>query len=129
MKKGMKTVLVIMVVMVVAAAGMLAYLKINLDRLVAEKILEPDLGQIQDGTYIGEYSSPPVSARVQVEINEGKIEDVKILEHDHGQGEGAESIVDGIVAEQRIDVDSISGTTYSSRVILKAVQNALVGEE
>ena len=129
MKKGMKTVLVIMVVMVVAAAGMLAYLKINLDRLVAEKILEPDLGQIQDGTYIGEYSSPPVSARVQVEINQGKIENITILEHDHGQGEGAESIVDRIVAEQRIDVDSISGATYSSRVILKAVQNALVGEE
>jgi uncharacterized protein with FMN-binding domain len=33
--------------------------------------------------------------------------------------------VDQIVSEQKIDVDAISGATNSSKVIKKAVENAL----
>jgi len=34
-------------------------------------------------------------------------------------------IVDSVIENQSLDVDAISGATYSSKVILKAIENAL----
>lgn len=41
----------------------------------------------------------------------------------------AETIIDKIIDEQKIDVDAVSGATNSSTVIKKAVENALKGEQ
>ncbi|NLN06880.1 MAG: FMN-binding protein [Firmicutes bacterium] len=49
-----------------------------------------------------------------------------IQRHDHGRGAAAEKITDRIIAEQSLKVDTISGATYSSKVILKSVKKALV---
>ena len=125
MKKRWKILLGILAVFVIAAVGMMMYLQSNLNKLVYEEIVEADIQNMEDGQYIGEYSSPPVSAKVQVELKDGKITDIVILEHGHGQDEPAEVIVQDVIAQQRIDVDSIAGATYSSRVILKAVEDAL----
>ncbi len=127
-KKRWKILLGILAVIVLAAVGMMMLLQTNLNNLVNVEISQIDIESIEDGTYIGEYSSPPVNAEVQVEVRDGKITDIEILEHDHGQGESAEAIVDSVIAEQKIDVDSISGATYSSRVILKAIEDALKSE-
>ena len=54
-----------------------------------------------------------------------EIEKIRILEHKNERGQVAETIVDQIVSEQKIDVDAISGATNSSKVIKKAVENAL----
>ena len=127
MKKRWKILLGILAVFVIAAVGMMMYLQSNLNKLVYEEIVEADIQNMEDGQYIGEYSSPPVSAKVQVELKDGKITDIVILDHGHGQGEPAEVIVQDVIAQQMIDVDSIAGATYSSRVILKAVEDALRG--
>lgn len=128
MKKRWKILLGILAVIVLAAVGMMMLLQTNLNNLVNVEINQVDIESIEDGAYIGEYSSPPVNAEVQVEVRDGKITDIEILQHDHGQGESAEAIVDSVIAEQKIDVDSISGATYSSRVILKAIEDALKSE-
>ncbi|MCR3956628.1 MAG: FMN-binding protein [Gudongella sp.] len=127
MKKRWKILLGILAVFVIAAVGMMMYLQSNLNNLIYEEIVEADLQNMEDGQYIGEYSSPPVSAKVQVELKDGIIRDIVILDHGHGQGEPAEIIVEDVIAQQRIDVDSIAGATYSSRVILRAVEDALKG--
>jgi len=125
-KRRWKILLGILAVFVLAAVGMMMYLQTNLNKLIYEEIVEVDLQDVQDGEYIGEYSSPPVNAKVQVEVKDGKITDIVILDHGHGKGEPAEVIVEDVISQQRIDVDSISGATYSSRVILKAIEDALV---
>jgi uncharacterized protein with FMN-binding domain len=124
-KKRWKILLGILAVFVIAAVGMMMYLQSNLNKLVYEEIVEADIQNMEDGEYMGEYSSPPVNAKVQVQVKDGKITDILILEHGHGQGGPAEVIVQDVIDQQRIDVDSISGATYSSRVILKAVEDAL----
>ena len=50
---------------------------------------------------------------------------VHILEHNNGRGQAAESIVDRVTSSQSIEVDAVSGATFSSQTILKAVENAL----
>lgn len=88
---------------------------------------EIDPASIPDGSYIGECDTDFVYAKVQVTIADGKIASIDLLEHRQGRGKAAESIIDRIIAKQSIDVDTVSGATNSSKVIKKAVENALTG--
>ena len=53
------------------------------------------------------------------------LQNIRILEHKNGRGQAAEAIVDQMLAEQRVDVDAVSGATNSSKVLQKAVEQAL----
>lgn len=83
------------------------------------------LDSIDDGTYVGEYSLLPVMVKVEIIIKNHKIENIEILEHQKGIGKKAENITEEIINNQSLNVDVISGATVSSKVILKAVDNAL----
>lgn len=87
-----------------------------------------DLSNVSDGVYIGEYDADFVYAKVEVKVQNGVITNIDILEHKNGRGSSAEVVVDSIIKEQKIDVDAVSGSTNSSIVIKKAVENALTGE-
>lgn len=84
-----------------------------------------DISAIPDGIYTGEYDVDFIYAKVNVTIQNKQIIDIDILEHKNERGKPAETVIDTIIAEQKIDVDTISGATNSSTVIKKAVENAL----
>lgn len=95
-------------------------------RAVRETVIgEPDISDIADGTYVGEYDVGFIYAKVEVSVRDGEISGIEILEHRNGRGEAAEAVVDRIIDGQRLDVDAVSGATNSSTVIKKAVENAL----
>lgn len=80
---------------------------------------------MEDGTYIGECNVDFINAKVAVTVEAGVITKIDILEHKNERGASAEIIIDDIVQQQSIDVDAVSGATNSSKVIKKAVENAL----
>lgn len=84
-----------------------------------------DLSKVKDGTYEGSYDARIISAAVRVTVMDGKITDVRLLEHKYDRGGSAEAVVHDILKEQSLDVDMVSGATNSSKTILKAVENAL----
>lgn len=85
-----------------------------------------DLSTMADGEYIGEYSfNDVVGARVAVWVQSNKITYIAILEHRNGMGSKAETIVNSVVEAQSLEVDLVSGASGSSKVILKAIENAL----
>lgn len=86
---------------------------------------EVELTELADGSYEGEYDAGYIYARVAVEIRDGRIISVDLLEHRNERGEPAESILDTVLEQQNIDVDTVSGATNSSKVIKKAIENAL----
>lgn len=88
-----------------------------------------DISNIPDGVYVGEYDVDFIYAKVEVTVQNGAVTNINILEHKNGRGKPAEIIVDKIIKEQKIDVDTVSGATNSSTVIKKAVENALKGEK
>lgn len=121
----MKKVLIIIGILVVlVGAGFFALTQLsgNPDDIAIENI---DVSSVADGTYTGEHETTLVFAQVQVTVTNGQITDVEILRHDCGRGYGAEIIVDDIVDAQSLNVDTISGATMSSKVILKAVEVAM----
>ncbi len=84
-----------------------------------------DLSAIPDGVYVGEYDVNFIYAKVEVTVRNGEMTDIIMLEHKQERGKAAEAVISDMLAEQKIDVDAVSGATNSSTVIKKAVENAL----
>ncbi|MDO9536476.1 MAG: FMN-binding protein [Bacillota bacterium] len=130
MKKKTATILAVLSVVVVVgyfvATGMIKNIESNLAQLADLPVLNVDLSKIKDGTYAGNYMVFPVSAEVEVTVENHKITGIEIIKHTHGQGATAEIIPAKVVENQTLEVDTVSGATYSSKVILKAIENALL---
>lgn len=131
-KTRLKRRILIIAVVLIAVAGVVLAAKTalnkmesNLEGLMQLDVTDVELTLIADGAYTGEYSALPVSAKVNVTIKDHRIESIELLEHNHGQGDGAEIIPSIVVEKQSLQIDTISGATYSSKVILKAIENAL----
>lgn len=84
-----------------------------------------DVDGLKDGTYEGAYRNGPVSAVVRATVSGGKLANAVVVKHDCGKGRPAERILGDAVAAQSLAVDAVSGATWSSRVLLKALDNAL----
>ena len=85
----------------------------------------------EDGIYEGTGTGFAGRIRVSVEIKDKSIVAINILEieaDDDAFFNRARGVIDKIIADQSLDVDVVSGATYSSRGIISAVKNALTGE-
>jgi len=89
------------------------------------KVENVDLTHIQDGIYVGKAEVLWIAAEVKVIVKDHKIESVDLLRHKNERGTGAEVIPEKVVEAQSLQVDTVSGATNSSKVILKAIENAL----
>lgn len=76
---------------------------------------EINVADISDGIYMGEYDVNFIYVKVEVTVKNGKIISINILEHRNERGKAAETIIDKIIGEQKIDVDAISGATNGNR--------------
>lgn len=85
--------------------------------------------EIPDGTYTGACDVGLVQAKVAVTVNQGRLEAIELLEHKNGKGAAAEVIPAQVLEAQSLGVDTVSGATSSSKVILKAIENALASPE
>ncbi len=125
-----KRIFILIVVIVIICVG-IGFYKVtavfdqNLSNLTQMKIDDIDLSKTSDGVYEGNFELFPVSAEVVVTIKEHQISKIDLIKHDNGKGASAETILGEVVKAGSLDVDSISGATFSSRVILKAIENAL----
>lgn len=93
------------------------------------KITNVDLSKIKDGTYTGEFYTTIIGAEVNVKVENHKIAEVELVQHKNERGKKAEIIPDRVVQAQSLQVDTVTGATNSSKVILKAIENALESAE
>lgn len=86
-----------------------------------------DFSALRDGSYEGTVDKQLVVAQVRVTVSAGRVESIDILRHSHGPGKkrGAYELPARVVAAQSLDVDWVSGATGSSKVMLKAIEEAL----
>ena len=114
MKQSIKKAAAAIIAFAILIGGiaLAAYLKQVADykRSVSETSIEEIcLSDIPNGVYIGECDVNFIYAKVEVTIKNGEITGIRILGHKNERGQAAEAVVDRIVAEQRIDVDAVSG--------------------
>ncbi|MFW5649016.1 MAG: FMN-binding protein [Natronincolaceae bacterium] len=125
MKKAIVLVIILVLVGLFVLVG--TAVRNNIVKLADKTVVSDlELASVEDGIYKGEFSLLPVRAVVQVSVEDHQIQEIKILEHQNGLGEKAETIIDRVIEKQGLDVDVVSGATVSSKVMLKAIENALV---
>ena len=86
---------------------------------------------LADGFYKGSGTGFAGTVSVSVEIKDKSIIAINILstQDDEAFCNRAKGVIDKIIAGQTLDVDVVSGATYSSNGIISAVKNALTGEQ
>ena len=72
------------------------------------EISNMDISSVSDGTYVGRADNGFVKAAVSVEVSDGKLKSITILEHDTLLGRPGEKIIDDIVEQQSLEVDAVS---------------------
>jgi uncharacterized protein with FMN-binding domain len=100
-----------------------------------------DFKDLRDGTYIGEYKGTKDSMRntkVQVTVASGTVTEIKVVggtqanekqTADIRNGLSIDDLLHTVMDAQSLQVDVISGATITSKVHLKAVENALAQAE
>lgn len=102
------------------------------DPTAEEMSLEGQVFDLPDGIYEGTGTGFAGKITVAVEIKDKKIVAITILNveaDDAAFFNRAKGVIDRIIQSQNLDVDVVSGATYSSRGIISAVKNALTGEK
>ena len=82
----------------------------------------------KDGTYKGSGDGFGGKIQVEVTVKKNKIDQIKILRangEDSAYLHKAENILETMKKQQTLDVDTVSGATFSSTGIKNAVQNAM----
>jgi uncharacterized protein with FMN-binding domain len=90
-----------------------------------------DFTKLQDGIYRGAYAGGMYKWRAnecQVTVADGKVTGIELVgSQDPGGGNTPHQVLyDRVVAEQSLQVDTISGATLTSKAYLQAVENALI---
>ncbi len=126
-KRTITLIVILCVLLIVGLAGktLLTVTTANLEKLRTITVESLDLTLLEDGTYTGSYARFPLDVEVAVEVRNTQIAHIELVKHRNGQGEQAEIIPSLVVKSQSLDVDTVSGATYSSIVILKAIEDAL----
>ena len=80
-----------------------------------------------DGSYFGTGKGFNGDITLAVKIQDGMISGVTVVSHseDGSYFDKALAVVDSIIAAQSIEVDAVSGATYSSNGLKEAISNAL----
>jgi len=87
-----------------------------------------DFASLADGSYEGSCKAEMGSATVKVGVLAGRVTGIELLAFDSSPiGEPAKAMTGRVIERQGLDADCVSGATYSSKVILKAIENALTG--
>ncbi len=96
-----------------------------------------DFKNLNDGIYTGEYKGTKDHLRdtkVQVTVASGEVTEIKVIggalanekqTTEVRNGQSINDLLDRVIESESLQVDVISGATISSKVHLKAVENAL----
>lgn len=96
--------------------------------LVAATLVGCGGAKFKDGTYPGEAKGMGGLVKVQVEVAEGKIANVEVVEQTETEGisdPALEQIPALIVEKNSTDIDAVAGATITSDAIKEAVNMAL----
>jgi len=126
MKKTLTAVFICIMILIIILSALFFKTSRDHQSIIDNLTYSPlNLNTIADGSYIGSADTNLIQVTVRVTIKDHLIQQIDILKHNNGKGEPAESIITSVLEKQSLDVDTISGATSSSKLILKAIENAL----
>lgn len=126
MKRRVKVVITVLTGLALLMVFAVAVLMIRMNNQVNDfDTTSIDVTKVADGIYEGHSETDLVEADVRVTVSNGEIKDIEIVRHMCGKGKPAEAMTESMILNNDVEVDAVSGATYSSKVIKDAVRNAL----
>jgi uncharacterized protein with FMN-binding domain len=125
-RKVLLTLLAIVTITIIGLSIFVQKMEAELQLFAQEVISDVDLSTANDGIFSATHKVLPIDVEVQVTVKNHRITDIFLVKHFNGQGSAAEVLPSQILKEQSLQVDAIAGATYSSKVIVKAIQTALL---
>ena len=126
MKRRVKVVITVLAGLALLMVFAVAVLMIRMNNQVNDfDTTSIDVTKVADGLYEGHSETDLVKADVRVTVSNGEIKDIEIIKHMCGKGKPAEVMTESMILNNDVEVDAVSGATYSSKVIKDAVRNAL----
>ena len=84
-----------------------------------------ELTEIEDGIYTGKTQTSFLHLELEIQIENHKIKDIKVLQNDGLDGEKARPIVTEMIEQNKIVVPAIKGAERGSLVYISCVSTAL----
>lgn len=135
-KKGKKRgwIAAVVVAGALTLGGLIGYSLLDREHTEARNlpISQINFGRLRSGTYQGDYAGGMYQWRtneVKVTVDAGRVEDIKLLnsaevsansKYDYG------ALYDEVIQAQSLQVDTVSGSTLTTKAFLKAIENALL---
>ena len=130
----------VLLLLILCAAGTAAVLSDAPSRreISTLSIGDVDFSNLKDGTYTGSFLGTKGHLRdatVEVEITNGNVSCIHILKGavdetgaplEIGKGKTAIDLFEAVLRQKSMQVDVVSGATLTSKVHLKALENALL---
>lgn len=119
--------IILIIIIAVAFTNIMKSIEKETENIKLNPVLfSENLKNTGDGVYEGEYFLKELlGAKIEMSVKNHKIEYIKITEHKNGKGKPAEIITEYVTDAQSTDVDIITDATYSSKFILKAIENSI----
>ena len=130
-------VFVIIGVLVLALGAVMLVFEPGRREAMAVSVGQVDFDHLRDGVYTGTYEGTKDhlrDAKVTVTINEGEVSGIQVIEgalanekqsSEIRNGQSIDTLFQRVMEADSLQVDTISGATISSKVHLKALENAL----
>lgn len=131
MKRLFKVLIpVVLTVIAVVVIGLSIFNKgmADIKKLSVENI---DVSLLKDGSYFGEYENGRWQYHVEVTVRDGEIKEIHVLNTKTGPFEMKmyddvnTELIQRIVQNQSLQVDTVTGATVNGKALLKAVESAL----
>lgn len=96
------------------------------NKLKDMEIDDIDIEEVGDGEYKGKFTYHSYVWEVEVKVEDGEVTDIEILQNRQNyHGIKAQEVLQRVIDEQSLNVDSVSGASNSSKGLLKATEDAL----
>lgn len=126
MKLFIKIILLTLMVFILITAGGMFYLTRGLGSSCKLVINDLKLSAVKDGAYNGKYKNGRWTNEVNVTVKDHKITNIDLVKDVlFSKPEVTKEVFSKVIKEQNINIDTISGSTITSKAYLKSIENAL----
>ncbi len=121
----MKKFLIIFGVIFLVLVGFMGYKVVkDLPEAKQVSIASIDVSKLEDGAYQGKYDFSRWENEVEVTVQQGKITAIKLLDGNTSD-KISEEVINKVIEKQNLDIDAVTGATVSTKMELKAIEDAL----
>ena len=130
MKKNIMTdlskfLMIVALILLMAGGYVINRKKLQLREAANLPYYKIELTEIEDGIYTGKTQTSFLQLELEIQIENHKIKDIKVLQNDGLDGEKARPIINEMIEQNKIVVPAIKGAERGSLVYISCVSTAL----